>query len=112
MSLLPVWDIVSTCNQKGKKIPRNLLTPTAAPVLTPEDPARSGGVMPDVKGVVAAAVLKVVEALIELGGEDRDVWLERCLVAVLADEAMVVIGTRPLSANRILPTPVSQQSVV
>ena len=67
---------------------------------------------PDVDGVVAAAGLTVFDALGVLDGVDRDVLLEGCLVAVLADEAMVVIGSRPFSANRILPTPVSQQSFV
>lgn len=83
-------------------------------MLTPEVVRLCGVGRPDVDGVVAAAELAVFDALVVVvvDVEGRDVALEGCLVAVLADEAMVVIGSRPFSANRILPTPVSQQSFV
>ena len=51
-------------------------------------------------------------AVLDVDVEDRNVALEGCLVAVLADEAMVVNAFKPSSANRVLPTPVSQQSFV
>ena len=76
------------------------------------DVALCGVGRPDVGFVVAAAGLTVLDVLVVLGGEDRVVLLEGCLVAVLADEAIVVIGVRPFSANLVLPTPVSQQSFV
>ena len=95
--------------------------PTAAPTLTPEDALlwEEEGVLwavgrADADGVVAAAGLTVLEvlAVLDVDVEDRNVALEGCLVAVLADEAMVVNAFKPSSANRVLPTPVSQQSFV
>ena len=90
-----------------------MLTPEEAPLWEEEGVLWAVG-RANVDGVEAAAGLTILEVLAVpvVDVEDRNVALEGCLVAVLADEAMVVNAFRPSSANLVLPTPVSQQSFV
>lgn len=93
-------------------------TPTAIPtfalVLSPADGE-------EVAEGDDAVVVAGKSAAAELGGEDADnnavvvgreeADVERCWVAVLADEAMVVKGV-PVAESRNLPTPLLQQLLV
>lgn len=87
--------------------------PAFAPVLRPEEAfgfeVDMGREASEVDCVTAAGagLLGVSKAVAEAGRDCKD-ELDRCCVAVLADEPIVVAGV-PAESNRNLPTPVSQQ---
>ena len=93
-------------------------TPTPIPIFAPVPRAADGEEVAEGRDAVMVAGELVAEPLELVGAAmsavvagREEVNVERCWVAVLAEEAMVVKGF-PVPDNWNLPTPLLQQSVV